>query len=241
MVSVLAEEFGYQAARHEGGAMAMADAYFRATGEVAVCTTTHGAGLANTATALGEAVNHRSSVLVICGDAPTGGARPFDLDTAGFATALGARAVRVTAPDTARHTARHALALARDGAGPVLLCLPADLLSATVADAPEVSVASEPVHLPARLPADLDSVVGMLASARRPLVLAGLGAWRSGAAKMLQEPGHANRRSAGDHRHGQRPVRHHPVVGRGLRRLRVTGSGEARAGRPGPGLRRLAR
>ncbi len=59
----------YVAARHEGGAMAMADAYDRATGEIAVCATTHGAGLSNTATALSEAVKHRSSVIVICGDA----------------------------------------------------------------------------------------------------------------------------------------------------------------------------
>jgi acetolactate synthase-1/2/3 large subunit len=75
----------YVAARHEGGAMAMADAYYRATGETAVCATTHGAGLSNTATALSEAVKHRSSVIVICGDAPTGGPRPFDMNTAGFA------------------------------------------------------------------------------------------------------------------------------------------------------------
>ena len=39
----------YVAARHEGGAIAMADAYYRATGEVAVCATTYGPGLTNTA------------------------------------------------------------------------------------------------------------------------------------------------------------------------------------------------
>ncbi|MGW5742581.1 thiamine pyrophosphate-binding protein [Amycolatopsis sp. NPDC003861] len=79
----------YVAARHEGGAMA--DACYRATGETAVCATTHGAGLPNTATTLSEAVKHRSSVIVICGDAPTGGPRPFDMNTAGSADAIGAR------------------------------------------------------------------------------------------------------------------------------------------------------
>ncbi|MDS0137692.1 MULTISPECIES: thiamine pyrophosphate-binding protein [unclassified Amycolatopsis] len=116
LVSVLVRErarggvrqaFGvdHVAARHEGGAMAMADACYRATGETAVCATVHKAGLSNTATALSEAVKHRSSVIVICGDAPTGGPRPFDMNTAGFADAIGARAVRVTAGEPVRRPA----------------------------------------------------------------------------------------------------------------------------------------
>ncbi|MFB9686487.1 hypothetical protein [Amycolatopsis plumensis] len=40
---------------------------------------------------------------------------------------------------------------------------------------------------PARQPAEVDAVLHRLATARRPLVLAGLGAWRSGAAKVLQD------------------------------------------------------
>ncbi|MEU8635279.1 hypothetical protein AB0C38_24215 [Amycolatopsis sp. NPDC048633] len=46
---------------------------------------------------------------------------------------------------------------------------------------------SEPVRRPARQPAEVDAVLHRLATARRPLVLAGLGAWRSGAAKVLQD------------------------------------------------------
>lgn len=185
----------YVAARHEGGAMAMADAYHRATAEVAVCATTHGAGLANTATALTEAVKHRSSVIVICGDAPTDGPRPFDLDTARFAAAVGARTVRVTAEEPVRRTAARALSLARDGDGPVMLCLPADLAAVPASPDEETTVATEPaadlarqpeLHTLARQP-ELHTVVGMLAAARRPLILAGLGAWRSGAGKVVQD------------------------------------------------------
>ncbi|MDQ2814710.1 MAG: thiamine pyrophosphate-binding protein, partial [Actinomycetota bacterium] len=85
----------YVAARHEGGAIAMADAYYRVTGDVAVCTTTYGPGLTNTATGLAEAVKHRSGVLLLCGDQPTGGPRPIDIDQGAFAAALGAATVRV--------------------------------------------------------------------------------------------------------------------------------------------------
>src|SRR5450432_1137795 len=84
----------YVAARHEGGAIVMADAYYRVTGDVAVCTTTYGPGLTNAATGLAEAVKHRSGVLLLSGYQPTGGPRPIDIDQGAFAAALGARTVR---------------------------------------------------------------------------------------------------------------------------------------------------
>lgn len=181
----------YVPARHEGGAMAMADAYHRVTGEVAIATTSHGPGLTNLATSLAEAVKHGSGVLVVCGDAPTGGRRPHDIDQTTFAKALGARVVRPTDPRTAGTLAVEALRLARTRRRPVLLCLPNDLLSASVpsgaggapgapATAPR-GIADHPV--PRGLPAALDALAG----ARRPLLLAGLGAWQSGAGKTIVE------------------------------------------------------
>ncbi|HEY3734426.1 MAG TPA: thiamine pyrophosphate-dependent enzyme [Streptosporangiaceae bacterium] len=126
----------YVAARHEGGAIAMADAYYRGTGQVAVGTTTYGPGLTNTATALAEAVKHRSGILLLTGDQPAGGPRPIDIDQGAFAAALGARTVRITDPATARGTVAYALELARSGPRPVVLSLPADLLAADVPDLP---------------------------------------------------------------------------------------------------------
>ncbi len=114
--------------------MAMADAYHRATGEVAVCTTTHGAGLTNVATALAEAVKHRSAVLIVCGDAPTSGPRQFDVDQTAFAINLGARVVRLRAAATARTVTADALRLARRAQCPVVLCLPGDLLRAETSE-----------------------------------------------------------------------------------------------------------
>ncbi|WP_331739326.1 thiamine pyrophosphate-binding protein (plasmid) [Streptomyces sp. NBC_00637] len=180
----------YTAARHEGGAMAMADAYFRATGRTAVCTTTHGPGLANTATALAEAAKNRSSVVLLCGDAPVAGARPHDIDQSALAASLGVPAVRLTDPETAvAHTVR-AVHTARTAQCPVALFLPGDLTGRPLpAASPPVAVPGPPPEPRGAGRADVDALVALLAGARRPLILAGLGAWRSGAGKILTELG----------------------------------------------------
>ncbi len=193
VAGLMASGVRYVAARHEGGAIAMADAYYRTTGDVAVCTTTYGPGLTNAATGLAEAVKHRSGVLLLTGDQPTGGPRPIDIDQRGFASTLGARTVRVTDPANARGAVACALELARGGPRPIVLSLPADLLDATVLDAtvpdatvPEVGAvrrAVSPVTLPVQVDdAQVGAALDALAGARRPLLLAGLGAYRSGAA-----------------------------------------------------------
>jgi acetolactate synthase-1/2/3 large subunit len=182
----------YVAARHEGGAIAMADAYYRATGDVAVCTTTYGPGLTNAATGLAEAVKHRSGVLLLSGDQPTSGPRPIDIDQGAFAAALGARTVRVTDPATVRGTVARALELARGGPCLVVLSLPANLLGADVPDQrgqPACSGVARtspgPGLHPVPAACQVDAALDVLASARRPLLLAGLGAYRSGAAQPI--------------------------------------------------------
>jgi acetolactate synthase I/II/III large subunit len=184
----------YIAARHEGGAIAMADAYYRATGEVAVCTTTYGPGLTNTATGLAEAVKHHSGVLLLTGDEPTTGRRPIDIDQAAFAAALGAATVSVTDLAAARVAVARALDLVRHDRRPVVLSLPADLAGADVPDEPGEpgepgeSVAASVVPwrpFPAPEACEVSVAVEVLARARRPLLLAGLGAYRSGAAQPI--------------------------------------------------------
>ncbi|MCX4970626.1 thiamine pyrophosphate-binding protein [Streptomyces sp. NBC_00654] len=179
----------YTAARHEGGAMAMADAYFRVTGEVAVCTTTHGPGLTNAATALGEAAKNRSAAVLLCGDAPTGGPRPHDIDQSALVTSLGVPVVRLTDPATALARTSAALELARTRQCPVVVMLPGDLLGAEVS--PPSAPGANPIAAPAATvrPDVPAAVLRALARSRRPLVLAGAGAWRSGAGKVLRDLG----------------------------------------------------
>ncbi len=185
----------YVPARHEGGAATMADAYHRATGEVAVCTATHGAGTSNLATGLAEAVRHGSGVLLLCGDAPTSGTRRFDIDQAAMVASLGADVVRLTNPATAGRDVVDALEQAR--AGPVVAFVPNDLSSSELASRPPGDPAApalppEPTTRRGHGPIepdrqDVDALADLLADADRPLLLAGLGAWRSAAGPMIEE------------------------------------------------------
>jgi len=178
----------YLSARHEGGAIAMADAYYRTTGEPAVCTTTFGPGLTNAATGLADAVKQASGVLLLCGDAPSSGARRIDIDQAAFAASLGVPAFRLTDLATVRADTAAALETARSGPGPVMLSLPVDLMDAPVPEetSPLVPRAGRrPAARPE--PARVEVVRRALQEAERPLLLAGLGAWRSGAGKLLAD------------------------------------------------------
>ncbi len=57
----------YYAARHEGGAVAMADGYARVTGRVGVCSVTQGPGVTNTLTALDRGAQSQHSYVTSCG------------------------------------------------------------------------------------------------------------------------------------------------------------------------------
>lgn|SRR5690625_4485694 len=66
--------------RHEAGAVVAADTYYRAGGGLAGATATYGAGFTNTLTALAEAVQARTPLILVVGDEPTDGPRPWDVD-----------------------------------------------------------------------------------------------------------------------------------------------------------------
>src|SRR5262245_42054631 len=86
----------YYAARHEAGAVAMADGYPCVSGRVGVASVTEGPGLTNTLTALTEAVKASSPLLLVAGDAPAKILRhPHDIDQAAVCGALGAGVQRV--------------------------------------------------------------------------------------------------------------------------------------------------
>ncbi|MFJ3906146.1 thiamine pyrophosphate-binding protein [Streptomyces sp. NPDC090025] len=184
----------YTAARHEGGAMAMADAHFRATGEVAICTTTHGPGFTNALTALADAAKHGSGVVLLCGDAPLTGRRAHDVDQSALLAALDVAVVRLADPATALADTAAAVRTARERRMPVAVLLPGDLIDRPL---PVPDTADAPAGLPettARAAAgpderELAAALDALSRARRPLILGGLGAWHAGAGKVLGELG----------------------------------------------------
>jgi acetolactate synthase-1/2/3 large subunit len=179
----------FTAVRHEQGAVVAADAHFRASGRIAAGTSTYGAGFTNTLTALAEAVQAHVPLVLVVGDEPTSGPRPWDVDQIALASAVGARTYTVGRADAAATTViaiEHALTYRV----PVVLAIPYDVAAR---EAGPVPPAPEP-RVPAALAPSgefaegmLDEIAAALAAAERPFLLAGRGAWLSGASAALGE------------------------------------------------------
>ena len=81
----------FLAARHETGALCMADGWARVTGRVGVCSVHQGPGLTNAVTGLAEAAKARTPVLVIAGDTPGAALTSnFRIDQHDLANSVGA-------------------------------------------------------------------------------------------------------------------------------------------------------
>ena len=130
--------------RHEAGAVVAADAFHRASGRLAAATTTYGAGFTNTLTALAEAVQAHVPLVLVVGDEPTSGPRPWDVDQIAMASAVGARTYTVGRADAAATTViavEHALTYRV----PTVLAIPYDVATLDTGPVPET-----PAPAPAR-------------------------------------------------------------------------------------------
>ncbi|MDN6373122.1 MAG: thiamine pyrophosphate-binding protein, partial [Brevibacterium aurantiacum] len=116
----------YTAVRHEAGAVVAADAHFRTSGRIAAATTTYGAGFTNTLTALAEAAQAKVPLVLVVGDEPTSGPRPWDVDQIAMASAVGVRTYTVGRVDAAAAPVT-ALEHALPYRVPVVLALPYDV------------------------------------------------------------------------------------------------------------------
>jgi acetolactate synthase I/II/III large subunit len=173
----------YVATRHEGGAATMADAYARVSGTVAAVSVHQGCGLTNAMTGMTEAAKSRTPLLVLAAEVANPGSN-FYVDQPGLAAAVGAASVRIEEASGCVDAALAAYRLARDERRTVLVNLP---LQAQALDVPDAVAAAldrlavpEP---PEPLVPDgdsLDALVALLASARRPVLIAGRGARHGG-------------------------------------------------------------
>ena len=125
----------YTAVRHEAGAVVAADAHFRTSGRIAAATTTYGAGFTNTLTALAEAAQAKVPLVLVVGDEPTSGPRPWDVDQIAMASAVGVRTYTVGRVDAAAATVtaiEHALTYRV----PVVLAIPYDVATLDIGEIP---------------------------------------------------------------------------------------------------------
>src|SRR5687768_13562575 len=121
----------YVAARHEGGAATMADAYARTSGRVGVLSVHQGCGLTNAVTGITEAAKSRTPLLVLAADTAASAVRSnFRIDQSALVTAVGAVVERIHSPQTAVADAARALRRATAERRTVLLNLPLDVQAA---------------------------------------------------------------------------------------------------------------
>ncbi len=165
----------FVAARHEGGAATMADAYARMSGTVAAVSVHQGCGLTNAMTGLAEAAKSRTSLLVLAADV-TEPRSNFYVDQDALAAAVGAVSMRVESAGDTVTTAARAYFRALHERRTVVLNLPLPVQAQQV---PDDRPALPPPPAPgSREPAgaEVDALVDALRRAERPVFVAGRGA-----------------------------------------------------------------
>jgi acetolactate synthase-1/2/3 large subunit len=184
-------------AKHESHAVHMADLYHRVSGRIAPVIVSKGPGLLNAVGACASAMHESSPVMIIAGGSTThflGKAGMQEIYYQGFedATSIFRPICKGTwmlvRPDTTIEILNYALKTATSGRpGPVFVEVPYDIQLAQVEGEIEAPSARAP-HLgrPRADAGNVERIARMIAEAERPLLLAGGGVVRSGAAAALK-------------------------------------------------------
>jgi acetolactate synthase-1/2/3 large subunit len=175
----------YVAAANEAGAALMAIGYANASGKVGVVTVTHGPALTNTLTALVEGVKGQTSLLLLCGDTAVEDKENYqNIAQREVILPTGAGFEQLRSPRTVSLDLATALRRAIFERRPIALNVPIDFEWEDVAYQPVTFKLPEMrSFVPAS--ADLDDAVGIIATAKRPILLAGRGAMHAEARQAL--------------------------------------------------------
>lgn len=163
-------------AAHEGSSVLMALAYAHVSGKVGVATVTHGPALTNCATALTEGARSLLPMVLMAGDTPVSNPRHLQsIDQRELVKSTGAGFEQVRTPETIGRDVARAFYRAQVERRPIVLNMPADFMWTEVDHEKHVlGVFTAPGGV---AEGDiLDEAIGMIASARRPVILAGAGA-----------------------------------------------------------------
>jgi acetolactate synthase I/II/III large subunit len=174
----------FVAARHEGGATVMADAWARTAGRPGVVSVHQGPGLTNAMTGIAEAAKSRTPLLVLAAEAPEVRSN-FHVDVAGLAAAVGAVAERLYSPASALADVHRAWQRAL-GRRTVILALPLNVQAAALQAGP--APAAPRTYPPAPAADAVTALAAVLRGAERPVFIAGRGArGRAGRASARAE------------------------------------------------------
>jgi acetolactate synthase-1/2/3 large subunit len=169
------------ATRHEGGAAFMAEAHGNLTGRPAACIGTRAVGSANLAIGIHTARQDSTPMFALVGQVERAhrGHEAFqEIDQVATIGGLAKWAAEPTDAGEVATALREALRQATSGRpGPVLLSFPEDLLDEIVAD--DVQVLAERPSTARPSDREIGAVIELLASAERPVILAGGGVLRA--------------------------------------------------------------
>ncbi len=187
MVDSFVRDWGgtFVSAAHEAGAAFMAAGYAALSDKIGVCSVTHGPGMVNTATALVHGVKASAPMVLLCGDTHDP-AHSQNVSQREFAIAAGAGYEDLESPRTVARDVAKVLRRAMAERRPIVLDI-ADELDWKDAEG------YEPIRI--RIPEsravitesqDFDNAIGIIAAAKRPIVLAGRGARSEAAKRAIQ-------------------------------------------------------
>ena len=166
--------------RHEGAAMHMADGYARITGQPAVAMFTGGPGFANAISGLPAIYTAESPVIFIagCAELPEKGQATFqEIDQVAMAAPVSKGSWLIHDVNRIPEYVATAFRTAMSGRpGPVHLTLPIDLQEASVREEdlpPWLPREYRNMGRPQGDPALIEQAASLLASARRPVIIAG--------------------------------------------------------------------
>ena len=180
------EDIAIIGTRHEQAAAFMADIYARLSRSLGVCLVTAGPGFTNALTGVAQAYLARSPVLLISGRSElinlNKGALQ-ELDQENFAKSITAYSEMVIDPnrinDYLIEAVKHALIQQK----PVHLSIPIDVLAKRIEGeikVPKITIANTKLNRDL-----LERILNILKNAKRPIVIAGSGVWKSFAEEEL--------------------------------------------------------
>jgi tartronate-semialdehyde synthase len=178
-------------ARHVEAASHMAEGYTRArAGHIGVCIGTSGPAGTDMITGLYSAMADSIPILCITGQAPRARLYKEDfqaVDIEAIAKPVTKWAVTVREPAQVPRAFQQAFHLMRSGRpGPVLIDLPIDVQLAEIEFDPD-TYAPLPVYKPVATRAQIDKALDLLATADKPLIVAGGGILNADASDLLVE------------------------------------------------------
>ena len=169
-------EGGFVPVGFEGSAVLMAIGYSHVRSAVSVASVTHGPGLTNCVTALIEGVRARRPVVVFVGDTPIENTQNLqNIDQREIVKATGAGFEQVRSPEKVSEDVANAFFRAKEEKRPIVLNMPADYMWQEVDYHP---IVHQTFNSPATISSGkiFEQAIGLIASAKRPLILAGIGA-----------------------------------------------------------------